>query len=77
MRDLGSIQSPMNAFLLNIGLENPASADAQTLRKRPEGGRKYLGKTTKKVAWVNYPGLKSSKYYELARKIHAERHPAA
>lgn len=66
MRDLGSIQSPMNAFLLNVGLE--------TLHLRvPRHCENALKVATwlennDKVAWVNYPGLKSSKYYELAQK---------
>ena len=66
MRDLGSAQSPMNAFLLNVGLE--------TLHLRvPRHCENALKVATwleqhEKVAWVNYPGLKSSKYYELARK---------
>lgn len=66
MRDLGSAQSPMNAFLLNVGLE--------TLHLRvPRHCENALKVATwleqhDKVAWVNYPGLKSSKYYELARK---------
>lgn len=66
MRDFGSIPSPHNAFLLNIGLEtlhvrmprhcSNALAVAQYLSENPE------------VAWVNYPGLKTDKYYELAQK---------
>lgn len=66
MRDLGSIQSPQNAFLLNLGLETlhlrmPRHCEnalqvAQYLEENPE------------VAWVNYSGLRSSKYYELAQK---------
>ena len=66
MLDLGSIQSPMNAFLLNIGLE--------TLHLRvPRHCENALKVATwleqnNKVAWVNYPGLKSSKYYNLAQK---------
>lgn len=66
MRDLGSAQSPMNAFLLNVGLE--------TLHLRvPRHCENALKVATwleqhDKVAWVNYPELKSSKYYELARK---------
>lgn len=66
MRDLGSIQSPQNAFLLNIGLE--------TLHLRVprhcENAYKvatYL-EQHEKVAWVNYPGLPGSKYYERAQK---------
>ncbi|MBQ8816023.1 MAG: O-acetylhomoserine aminocarboxypropyltransferase/cysteine synthase [Lachnospiraceae bacterium] len=66
MRDLGSIQSPMNAFLLNVGLETlhlrmPCHcANAQKVAEFLEAHEK--------VAWVNYPGLKSNKYYELAQK---------
>ena len=66
MRDLGSIQSPQNAFLLNVGLE--------TLHLRMprhcENAMKVASflENHEKVAWVNYPGLKSSKYYELACK---------
>ena len=66
MRDFGSIQSPQNAFLLNLGLETlhlrmprhceNALTVAQYLEENPE------------VAWVNYSGLKSSPYYELAQK---------
>ncbi len=66
MRDLGSIQSPMNAFLLNVGLE--------TLHLRMPRHCENAQKVAEfleahdKVAWVNYPGLKSNKYYELAQK---------
>ncbi len=66
MRDLGSIQSPMNAFLLNVGLE--------TLHLRMprhcENAQKVAEflEAHEKVAWVNYPGLPSNKYYELAQK---------
>ncbi len=66
MRDLGSIPSPMNSFLLNVGLE--------TLHLRVprhcENALKVAEwlENNDKVAWVNYPGLKSNKYYELAQK---------
>ncbi len=66
MRDLGSIQSPQNAFLLNIGLETlhlrvPRHCEnalkvAEWLQNRPE------------VAWVNYPDLKNNKNNELCKK---------
>ena len=66
MRDLGSIPSPHNSFLLNLGLETlhlrvPRHCEnalkvAQWLEANPN------------VKWVNYCGLKSSKYYELAQK---------
>ncbi len=66
MRDLGSIQSPMNAFLLNIGLE--------TLHLRVprhcENAQKVAEwlEAREDVAWVNYPGLASNKYHALAEK---------
>lgn len=66
MRDLGSIPSPHNSFLLNLGLETlhlrvPRHCEnalkvAQWLEKHP------------KVSWVNYAGLEGNKYYELAKK---------
>ena len=72
MRDLGSIQGPMNAFYLNLGLESLAvrmprhCENAQKVAEFLEGHEK--------VEWVNYPGLPSNKYYERAKKIHAQRH---
>lgn len=66
MRDLGSSSSPHNAFLLNLGLE--------TLHLRVprhcENALKVAEwlEANDKVAWVKYPGLKSSPYYELAKK---------
>ena len=66
MRDLGSIPSPMNCFLLNLGLETlhlrmprhceNATKVAQWLERNPS------------VAWVNYCSLPSNKYYPLAQK---------
>ena len=66
MRYLGSIPSPQNAFLLNLGLETlhlrvarhceNAQKVAEWLQAQPE------------VAWINYAGLPGNKYYELARK---------
>ena len=66
MRDLGSIQSPQNAFLLNVGLE---TLHLRVPRHCENAQRvaEFL-ENHEKVAWVNYPGLKSNKYYELARK---------
>ena len=66
MRDLGSIQSPQNAFLLNLGLETlhlrmPRHCEnAQIVAE-------YLEKN-ERVEWVNFSGLKSNKYYELGQK---------
>ena len=66
MRDLGCIQSPQNAFILNLGLESlhvrmprhveNGQAVAEFLENHP------------KVEYVSYPGLKSNKYYETAKK---------
>lgn len=66
MRDLGAVPSPMNSFLLNLGLESlhvrvprhcaNAQAVAEWLAQSPD------------VAWVQYPGLPSSKSYALAQK---------
>ena len=66
MRDFGSIQSPQNAFLLNLGLESlhvrmkrhceNGQAVAEFLQQHP------------KVAYVVYSGLPGDKYYELAQK---------
>ncbi len=66
MRDLGSIPSPMNAFLLNVGLETlhfRMPRHCENALKVAE----WLSKNDK-VAWVNYPGLKGDKYYERAKK---------
>ena len=66
MRDFGSIQSPQNAFLLNLGLESlhvrmakhveNGLAVAEFLQDRPE------------VNYVSYPGLPGDKYYALSQK---------
>ena len=66
MRDFGCTQSPQSAYLLNLGLES--------LHVRME--RHCLNATKvaefleshEKIGWVNYPGLESNKYYELAKK---------
>lgn len=66
MRDLGSSQSPQNAFLTNIGLETlhlRVPRHCENAQKVAE----YLEKH-EKVAWVNYCGLKSNKYYGLGQK---------
>lgn len=66
MRDLGSIPSPMNSFLLNIGLETLHLR----IPRHCENALKVAEwlEQNDKVAWVNYPGLKGNKYYELAQK---------
>ena len=66
MRDLGSAQSPQNAFLLNLGLETlhlrmaRHCANAQAVAE-------YLSRHDK-VAWVNYSGLPGDRYHALAQK---------
>ena len=66
MRDFGCIQSPHNAFLLNLGLESLHDR----MPKHVENGlavAKFL-ESQDKVKKVSYPGLESDKYYELAKK---------
>ncbi|MBR5407230.1 MAG: aminotransferase class I/II-fold pyridoxal phosphate-dependent enzyme [Lachnospiraceae bacterium] len=66
MRDLGSIQSPQNAFLLNVGLETlhlRMPRHCENALKAAEFLKKH-----DKVSWVSYPGLKDDKYYSLAQK---------
>ncbi|MCI9450388.1 MAG: O-acetylhomoserine aminocarboxypropyltransferase/cysteine synthase [Clostridiales bacterium] len=66
MRDLGSMQSPQNAFLLNLGLETLALR----MKKHCDNAlavAKYLNEH-EKVEWVNYPGLEGSKYYGVTSK---------
>ena len=66
MRDFGSIQSPQNAFLLNLGLE---SLHVRMARHCENGlaVAKFL-KNHPKVSFVTYPGLEGDKYYDLAQK---------
>ena len=66
MRDLGSIQSPQNAFLLNLGLETLHLRMPQHC-KNAQAVAEYLAKNDK-VAWVNYSGLEGDKYHALAQK---------
>lgn len=66
MRDLGSIQSPQNAFLLNLGLETLHLRMPQHC-KNAQAVAEFL-ENDERVAWVNYSGLKSNKYYTLAQK---------
>ncbi|MFP4013312.1 MAG: O-acetylhomoserine aminocarboxypropyltransferase/cysteine synthase family protein [Chitinispirillaceae bacterium] len=66
MRDLGAAMSPMNAFLTSMGVEtlhvrmDRHTSNAQALSE-------YLS-SHPKVSWVNYPGLSTSRSYQLARK---------
>ena len=70
MRDLGSIPAPMNAYLLNLGLESLALR-MERHASNALAAAKFLEKH-KKVNWVNYPGLPSSRYYALANKYMPE-----
>ncbi len=66
MRDFGSTQSPQSAFYLNLGLE---SLHVRMERHCLNAQRvaEFL-EAHEKIAWVNYPGLPSNKYYDLAQK---------
>lgn len=66
MRDMGVTPSPFSAFILNMNLETLALR----MRKHCDNAQKvaeYL-EAHPKIDWVNFPGLKSAKYYELAQK---------
>ncbi len=66
MRDFGSIQSPQNAFYLNLGLESLHVR----MKRHCENGlavAKFL-ESSDKISWVNYAGLESNKYHALAEK---------
>ena len=66
MRDFGSIQAPMNAYMLNLGLESLPVRMKQHCANG-QAVAEFLSQN-ENVAWVNYPGLKGNKYYELAQK---------
>lgn len=66
MRDLGSIQAPMQAYILNLGIESLHVR----MPRHVENGQavaEFLEKQ-EKVLSVNYPTLKNNKYYELSKK---------
>ena len=66
MRDLGASPAPMNAYLLNVGLETLPLRMAKHCANALEVARYLEGHD--KVAWVNYPGLESSPFHALAQK---------
>ncbi len=66
MRDLGSIQSPQNAFILNLGLES-LHVRMQRHCENGQAVAEFLS-AHPKVAYVNYCGLPGDKYYPLAQK---------
>lgn len=66
MRDLGSVPSPHNSFLLNLGLETlflRVERHCQNALKVAE----HLSKDNR-ISWINYPSLPGNKYYELTKK---------
>jgi O-acetylhomoserine (thiol)-lyase len=65
LRDLGSAPSPFNSFQSIQGIE---TLDIR-MKKHSENALKLAAwlSTNKEVAWVNYPGLKTSKYNDLAQ----------
>ena len=66
MRDLGSIPSPHNAFLLNMGLETlPLRMKRHC--ENAQAVAEFL-ESDERITWVEYPGLKDNRYYELAKK---------
>lgn len=66
MRDLGSIQSPQNAFYLMNGLES-LHVRMDRHCSNALAIAKFL-KENDKVAWVSYPNLEGDEYYDLASK---------
>ncbi|MEG0980073.1 MAG: PLP-dependent transferase, partial [Oscillospiraceae bacterium] len=69
MRDLGSIPSPNNSFLLNLGLET-LFLRVQRHCENALAVAKYL-ESNDKIEWVNFPRLEGNKYYELSKKYGA------
>ena len=66
MRDFGSTPSPFSAYIINLGIESLSVR----MKRHCENGQRiaeYL-EAHDKVSWVNYPGLKSSQDYEIAKK---------
>ena len=66
MRDLGSIPSPMNCYMLNLGLESLAVRMERHVSNAMKVAQ-FL-QDSDKVEWVNYPGLPGNKYYDRAKK---------
>ncbi len=66
MRDMGAQASPMNAFLLNLGLETLALRMERHCSNALKVAE-YL-QNDDKIGWINYPGLTGNPYYDLAKK---------
>ena len=67
MRDYGAIPAPQNSFLLNLGMETLHLRMKQHCSNALKVAQ-FL-ENNDNVSWVNYPGLASSKDYELAKKL--------
>ncbi|MBR2650464.1 MAG: O-acetylhomoserine aminocarboxypropyltransferase/cysteine synthase [Clostridia bacterium] len=66
MRDFGSTPAPWSAYLLNLGLESlHVRMERHCLNAQKVA--EFL-EAHEKISWVNYPGLKSNKYYDVAKK---------
>lgn len=66
MRDFGAIQSPQNAFLLNLGLESLHVRMARHCENALRVAQYLQGNA--KVSWVTHPALEGDRYYDLAKK---------
>ena len=66
MRDMGAMMAPQNAFLLNLGLETLHLRMPRHCQNA-QAVAEFLA-NDERVAWVNFPGLPGSKYYEIAKK---------
>jgi len=66
MRDFGSIQSPQNAYYIQIGLESLPVRMARHCANAQKVAE-FLA-SDDRIAWVKYPGLKTDSQYELAQK---------
>lgn len=66
MRDLGAAPAPMNAYLLNLGLESLHLRIERHCANALQVA-KFL-QAHEKIAWVNYAGLEGNRYYERAKK---------
>ena len=66
MRDIGAIPSPMNCYMLNLGIESLAVR----IKRHCENAQKVAEflQANENVSYVTYPGLPGDKYYELAQK---------
>ena len=66
MRDFGCIQSPQNAYYIQLGLESLAVRMPRVCQNAQKIAE-FL-ESDDRIAWIKYPGLKGDKYYELGQK---------